>query len=140
MYDYEYLLVAIDEVLCHNVAAIICMENYKNCYLPKGFKKIFDLFCEFIDEHESHKKNTSQTEDELKLAMIKFQSECHIKQEDILKLFIKELKGIDSNIDYEKEVEKYIEDLAQQDVQSPEMQLLIYPYLISLIREREERL
>ena len=138
MHDYEYMLVAIDEVISHEVAGIICMENYKNCYFPNGFKKVFDMFCEFQEEYETSKQDF-QKEKCQEMEFIKFQSQCRSRKEELLKNFVAELQGIDSSINFIAEVHKYKETLEQQDVQTADMNLSIYPLLISLIREREEK-
>ncbi len=138
MQDYEHMIVAIDELICHNVAGIICMENYKDCYFPNSFKKVFDLFCEIRKEYEEN-KGKYLDESASDMEKIKFQMRCRRKKEELLKAFICELKVIDSEIDYEGELKEYYNALEQEDVQTPEMYLSVYPFLISLIREREEK-
>lgn len=137
MKDYEHMIVALDELISHDVAGIICMENYKNCSFPNGFRKIFDSFCEVRAEYE---KNGKQYADETleNIEKAKFQARCREKKEDLLRAFIGELKAIDPELDYESEVMKYYAALEQEDVQTPEMYLSLYPYLISLIRAKEE--
>ena len=67
-----------------------------------------------------------------------FQAVCKKKKEELLREFIRELKAINAEIDYEEAVRNYYSVLEQEDVQTPEMYLAVYPYLISLIREKEE--
>lgn len=138
MSDYEHMIIAIDEVISHNVAGIICMENYKNCYFPNGFRKVFDSFCEIREDYE---KNREKYLDEKTgfIERTKFQTHCRGEKERLLSEFINELKGINSEIDYEEAVKNYYIALEQEDVQTPEMYLSIYPFLISLIRENEEK-
>lgn len=138
MHDYEHMMLAIDELISHNVAGIICMENYKNCYFPNGFRKVFDSFCEIREDYEKNREKYLNEESEI-IERTKFQAQCREKKEKLLRDFIDELKEIDSEIDYEKEVKEYYITLEQEDVQTPEMYLSIYPYLISLIREKEEK-
>lgn len=138
MLDYEYMLMAIDEVLSHDVAGIICMENYHNCYFPNGFRKIFDQFWVFQKEYE-HNKEKLQTEIAQEIEIAKFQARCCYQKEELLRNYIKELEHIEPSIDYKEEVKKYRVSLEQEDVQTLEMELAIYPYLVSLIREREEK-
>ena len=69
----------------------------------------------------------------------RFQAQCREQKEKLLKKYIDELKEIDAEINYEEEIKKYYIALEQEDVQTPEMYLSIYPFLISLIRNKEER-
>lgn len=137
MRDYEHMIMAIDELICHNVAGIICMENYKNCYFPNGFRKVFDSFCEIREEYESNRPNylDEGLED---IGKAGFQALCRERKEELLRQFILELKAINSDIDYEAEVRKYYCTLDKEDVQTSEMYLTVYPFLISIIREKEE--
>lgn len=137
MQDYDFMLTAIDEVISHEVAGVICMENYKSCYFPNGFRRIFDLFCEFWAEYEE-KREKFQNKETQKLEFLNFQAECRIKREKILEDFVKELKKIESEIDYEAEIKNYKIALSETDIQNSEMNLSIYPLLISLIRKKEE--
>lgn len=138
MRDYELMLMAIDEVISHDIAGIICMENYKNCYFPNGFRKAFELFCEFWKDYEANKEQLegAQSQD---MSVVKYRAKCCKKREDILKNYVEELKEIDSSIDYEIELQRYMKLLEEQDVQTQEMYLSVYPLLISLIREKEEK-
>lgn len=138
MNEYEFMMLAVDEVISHDIAAVICMENYKNCYLPRGFRKAFDLFCELRKGYEQNKE-ILQDEEKETMAVARLQTECRIKREEILSKFILELKNIEPEIDYEKAIEQYLSKMGQEDIQTIEMQLMMYPYLISLIREREEK-
>lgn len=137
MKDYEHMIIAIDELISHNVAGIICMENYKNCYFPNGFRKVFDSFCEIRKEYEENREKYLE-DGSLRIEKAKFQAECRKKKEELLRNFIEELKVINSEIDYEEAIKTYYTVLEQEDVQTPEMYLSIYPFLISLIREKEE--
>lgn len=138
MKEYEFMMLAVDEIISHDIAAVICMENYKNCYLPRGFRKAFDLFCEFRMDYERN-KDEMQNEEKERMTVAKLQAECRLRRQEILKGFILDLKHIDSAIDYKDEIKRYFCKMEQEDVQTMEMQLLMYPYLISLIREREEK-
>lgn len=137
MRDYEHMLVALDEVISHDVAGIICMENYKDCYLPRGFRKVFDLFCEYWEDYESN-KDKYQNEETKEMEFIKFQASCRIRKEEHLKKFVDELRDIEPAINYEAEIERYQECIEQEDTQTQEMYLSLYPLLISLIRKKEE--
>ncbi len=137
MQDYEHMIIAIDEFICHNVAGIICMENYKNCYFPNGFRKVFDSFCELRKDYEENRLEYLDQEYE-DIRKAGFQAVCKKKKEELLREFIRELKAINAEIDYEEAVRNYYSVLEQEDVQTPEMYLAVYPYLISLIREKEE--
>jgi hypothetical protein len=52
---------------------------------------------------------------------------------------VEELKNIKPDIDYETEIKRYKACLEEQDIQTQEMQLSIYPWLISIIRDGEEK-
>lgn len=56
----------------------------------------------------------------------------------MLGFFLEELEKINPEIDFEQEVAGYLKDLDNEDIQTSEMTLDLYPMLISLIRKREE--
>lgn len=138
MRDYEHMIVAIDELISHNVSGIICMENYQNCYFPNGFRKVFDSFCKIREDYEKKREKYLDEKTEI-IERAKFQAKCREEKEILLRKYIDELKAIDPEINYEEEVKNYYITLEQEDVQTPEMYLSIYPFLISLIREKEEK-
>ncbi|MCM1288724.1 MAG: hypothetical protein NC240_10475 [Clostridium sp.] len=135
MKDYEHMMIALDEYISHNVAAVICIENYHDKSIPKAFRNIFDVFSLYRKDYE---ENTEKYEKGCAEDKIQFQMRCREKREDMLKWFIEELKEINSDIDYEQVIAKYLDDLDNEDIQTPEMYLDIYPMLISLIRKKEE--
>lgn len=137
MKEYEYMIIAIDEVICHDVAGIICVENYFDCYFPNGFRKVFDLFSDFREEYKDNKEKY-QYEESL-METVKFQRRCRELREMILAKFIDELKKINLEIDYGNKVKEYLLQMDKEDIQTTDMYLRIYPLLMLLIREKEEQ-
>lgn len=138
MYDYEYMIVAVEELISHNVAGVICMENYKGCCFPNGFRKVFDSFCEVRDEYEKNREKYLDDSVEI-VGKAKFQALCREKKEKIFKEYIAELKAIDPEINFDNAVKNYYALMEREDIQTQEMSLAIYPYLISLIMDKEEK-
>lgn len=138
MWDYEHMMIALDEYICHHIAGVICMENYFDCSFPKAFRNVFDSFCEFREDYEQNKKKYMDKDKE-KTEKIRFQLSCRKKKEELFRSFIENLEKIDSEINYKQSAKDYFETLKNEDVQTPEMYLAVYPMLISLIREKEER-
>ncbi len=138
MKDYEHMVLAIDELISHRVSGIICMESCRSCYFPKGFRKVFDSFCEIRKDYEDNQEIYSDESMEM-VEQTRFQAYCRQEQAEILNNFIKELEELAPEIDFREEARNYYCALEQEDVQTPEMYLSVYPFLASLISTKEER-
>lgn len=136
MKEYEYIVLATNEYLSHLVAATICMENYHSGEnFSEFFKKLFFMFDELRNDFS--KRYTSSEDDEILIAKAK--TEFRISRENALKNLINDLNSINNSIDYKEEIKKYMELIEKEDVETLEMQIMLYPHLISLIRNTEER-
>lgn len=135
MKDYEHMMIATEEFICHDIAAVICVENYHGKSIPKAFRNVFDIFSLYREDFEQNKE---RYENDYIDDKIQFQMRCRKKKEEMLGCFLKDLERISPGIDFKQEVARYLEDLDNEDIQTSEMTLDIYPMLISLIRKREE--
>lgn len=135
MKDYEHMMIAIEEFICHDIAAIICVENYHGKSIPKAFRNVFDIFSLYREDFEQNKERYENDSLDDK---IQFQMRCRKKKEEMLGWFLKEMEKISPNIDFKQEVARYLKDLDDEDIQTSEMTLDIYPMLISLVRKNEE--
>ncbi|OUQ47669.1 hypothetical protein B5E64_01550 [Drancourtella sp. An12] len=137
MKEYEYIVLATNEVFSHMITSTICLENYLNDSAEEAFRKVFVMFNQF---REDYKKNMEKAGDSsaVEIETARFKTKCRVKREAVLKSFINELKEIDNEIDYDNEVRKYYNRIEKEDVETLEMQLMIYPYLMSLVRKKEE--
>lgn len=136
MKEYEYIVLATNEYLSHLVAATICMENYHSGEnFSEFFKKLFFMFDELRNDFS--KRYTSSEDDEILIAKAK--TEFRISRENALKNLINDLNSINNSIDYKEEIKKYMELIEKEDVETLEMQIMLYSHLISLIRNTEER-
>lgn len=135
MKDYEHMMIAIEESICHQIAAAICMENYHAKSIPKAFRNVFDTFSLYRKDFEENKERYGNDSMDDK---IQFQMRCRKRKEKILESFLKDLKQISPGIDFEQKVKDYLKALDEEDIQTFEMTLDIYPMLISLIRKNEE--
>lgn len=138
MKEYEYIVEATNEIFSHMISSVICLENYKRTNVLKGsFRNIFNMFDELREDYRKcvEEGELEQNSDVLE-AQLKMK--CRIKREEIIKRFIRELKYIDETIDYDKESAEFYDKLRNEDVETLEMQLMIYPYLLSKIRKNEE--
>jgi len=61
------------------------------------------------------------------------------KREEIIESYIVELENIDPSIDYRRLLDELYQKMEKEDTEDLEMQLMIYPYLLSEIRKKEER-
>lgn len=138
MQDYEHMVLAIDELISHRVSGIICMESCRNCYFPKGFRKVFDSFCEIRRDYEENREKYLDEKKEM-VERARFEARCRQEKERILTSFIDELKKLAPDIDFSEKVRNYYCALEQEDVQTPEMYLSVYPFLASLVSAKEER-
>lgn len=134
MKEYEYIVLATDEVFCHIISSVICLENYFNDSIDDSFRNVFAMFNEIREDYKRHSKN----DDNEKLEFSKFSTKCRCKREEILESYIEELKEIDNSINYDDKVKEYYNNVEKEDVETLEMQLMIYPYLLSLVRKKEE--
>ena len=48
------------------------------------------------------------------------------------------MENIDDTIDYRQEAGNFYNNLEKEDVETLEMQLMVYPYLLSVLRKKEE--
>lgn len=138
MKEYEYIVEATNEIFSHMISSVICLENYKRSNDLKGsFRHIFHMFGELRQDYKEcvEKNDLSQNIDVLD-AQLKMK--CRIKREEIIKRYITELEYIDGTVDYKKKSSEFYNKLDNEDVETLEMQLMIYPYLLSEIRKKEE--
>lgn len=137
MKEYEYIVEATNEVFSHMISSVICLENYMRTDRPRGaFKHIFRMFNEFREDYKDNVKLDDIENDDLQEAKLK--AKCRIKREEIISRYIKDLERIDGTIDYKKKASEFYDRLENEDVETLEMQLMIYPYLLSEIRKKEE--
>lgn len=137
MKEYEYIVLATDEIFSHMISSIICLENYYNECIDNSFRNIF---VEFNELRQDYKKNVDAGlhDGEQKMQLAKYKMRCRHKREEILESYIAELKEIDDSIDYVEHVRDYYKKIEKEDVETLEMQLMLYPYLLSLVRKNEE--
>ena len=137
MKEYEYIVLATDEIFSHMISSIICLENYYNECIDNSFRNIF---VEFNELRQDYKKNVDAGlhDGEQKMQLAKYKMRCRYKREEILESYIAELKKIDDSIDYVERVRDYYKKIEKEDVETLEMQLMLYPYLLSLVRKNEE--
>lgn len=137
MKEYEYIVLATDEIFSHMISSIICLENYYNESIDDSFRNIF---VEFNEIRQDYKKNVDAGlhDGEQKMQLAKYKMRCRHKREEILESYIAELKEIDDSIDYVERVRDYYKKIEKEDVETLEMQLMLYPYLLSLVRKNEE--
>lgn len=46
MKEYEYIILATDEIFSHMITSVICLENYRRDNLDGVFRNIFVMFNE----------------------------------------------------------------------------------------------
>lgn len=136
MKEYEYIVLATNEIFSHMITSIICLENYYNETIDDGFRKVFKYFNELRTDFKEHVNSSNNENQQMELAKCRFR--CRCKREEMLESYILELKEIDDSIDYEGKVKEYFCRIEKEDVETLEMQLMIYPYLLSLVRKNEE--
>lgn len=133
MKEYEYIVLATNEIFSHMLSSVICLESYYNDSIDNSFRNIFAIFNQLREDY----RENSENDDEL-MQIAKFRMKCRYKREEILRSYVEELKEIDASINYDEEIRNYFNRIEKEDVETLEMQLMIYPYLLSLIRKNEE--
>ena len=136
MKEYEYIVLATDEIFSHMIKSVICLENYHRDNLNGVFRNIFAMFNGLREDYKNTILLMGNEEEELQRACMK--TKCRCKREKILDGFIKEMKNIDDTIDYRQEAGNFYNNLEKEDVETLEMQLMVYPYLLSVLRKKEE--
>ncbi len=137
MKEYEYIVLATNEIFSHMISSVICLENYYNESIDNSFRNIFVAFNELRKDYKTHMSVELDSEDE-RMQLARFRTRCRHKREEILESYIEELKELDNSIDYDSKVREYYRRIEKEDVETLEMQLMIYPYLMSLVRKNEE--
>ena len=83
------------------------------------------------------KRDVKEIPEEVQDAQLLLRSRC--KREEIIESYIVELENIDPSIDYRRLLDELYQKMEKEDTEDLEMQLMIYPYLLSEIRKKEER-
>lgn len=137
MKEYEYIVLATDEIFSHMISSVICLENYDNKCMDEAFRKIFTYFSELRKDYQEKMTEDDESCD-MKLKTERYKMRCRQKREEILESYIAELATIDDTIDYHQKVREHYEKMEKEDIETLEMQLMVYPYLLSLVRKNEE--
>lgn len=135
MKEYEYISLTVDELFSPLVTSCICLENLGDKDAGKNFRFMFTLFNKLRQEYQNEFSDETIPEE---TQAERCKALCKIRKEGIFSDYLARLKQVDSSIDYEKAIQKYREEVSKMDVESLELDLMIYPYLISLIRKEEE--
>lgn len=137
MKEYEYIVVVTNEIFSHLISSTICLENYFNESIDDSFRNLFTYFNEVRKDYKKNIGENSQGGSE-KLDVAKVTARCRYMREKILESYIKELEKIDESINFREKTAEYYKKIEKEDVETLEMQLMIYPYLLTLIRNNEE--
>lgn len=135
MKEYEYMLMAIEEYLCHYNTIAICSENYTGINFPNAHEELFDKFIEILEIYKNQFENKDENE---------YIARCNFRRmrEDDLKSFMKDVSKIDSVnqkcINLEDIVKGFLANADKIKNCALEDRVLLYPYIISEIRNREE--
>lgn len=136
MKEYEYVIQALEEYLCDELTGVICTENYRNRSYEHGYRKLFVEYRKLHEDFEKNKERYIDTEQE-QGAREEFKRQCRLKREDVFERFIKDIRSC-SEVDVNGYVEKYLEDLEKEEVQTVAKRICVYPYLVSVMRENKE--
>lgn len=137
MKEYEYMVLVTDEIFSHIITSVTCLENYTRSDLSGAFRKLFSLYNELREEYYELKRDVKEIPEEVQDAQLLLRSRC--KREEIIESYIVELENIDPSIDYRRLLDELYQKMEKEDTEDLEMQLMIYPYLLSEIRKKEER-
>lgn len=135
MKEYEYMVLVTDDIFSHIITSVICLENYTRNDLSGAFRKLFAMYNDLRDIYRNVKEDG--TTEEIQDAKLLFMSKC--KREEIIESYIVELERINPSIKYRELLSKMYQRLENEDTEDLEMQLMIYPYLLSEIRKQEEK-
>ena len=91
MKEYEYIVLATDEIFSHMITSVICLENYHRDNLNGVFRNIFAMFNELREAYKNTILLMGNEEEELQRACMK--TKCTCKREKILDGFIKEMEN-----------------------------------------------
>ena len=131
MKEYEYMVLVTDEIFSHIITSVICLENYTRSDLSGAFRKLFSLYNELREEYYELKRDVKEIPEEVQDAQLLLRSRC--KREEIIESYIVELENIDPSIDYRRLLDELYQKMEKEDTEDLEMQLMIYPYLLSSI-------
>lgn len=137
MKEYEYMVLATDEIFSHIITSVICIENYTRWDLSGAFRNLFSMYNELREEYLALKENQEKVPEEIQDAQLILKSRQ--KREEIIESYIVELEAINPSINYRQLLSELYQRMDQEDTEDLEMQLMVYPYLLSQIRKEEER-
>lgn len=136
MKEYEYIVIAIEEFLCDNISAIVCLENYNNCQFVHGFRNFFyryrQLHKTYQEKAELFKSKDYEKEKQ------RYLDECKQNRNEMLEAFIKDTECY-LNIDFKSIVDSYYSELEKEDVITPDKRIYIHKHIISSISKNSKK-
>lgn len=137
MKEYEYVVLATDEIFSHIITSVICLENYARKDLSGAFRNLFSMYNKLRKEYQELKEKQNGIWEEIQDAQLILKS--RLAREEIIESYIVELEKIVPDINYRELLTELYQRMEKEDTEDLETQLMIYPYLLSKIRKVEER-
>lgn len=81
MKEYEYIVLATDEIFSHMITSLICIENYKRSNLSDVFRSVFSMFNELRDDYRQVLKRSEGVDEEIINAQLK--ARCRCRREEV---------------------------------------------------------
>lgn len=136
MKEYEYIVGALEGYLCDELTGVICSENYRSRSYEHGYRNIFTEYRELHKNFEINKAKFTDLNLEQSVRE-EFQNQCQIKCKDARDRFLKDIQAC-SDVDIKSSMDRYLKKLGEEEVQTVSKRICLYPYLVSLLREKEK--
>lgn len=138
MKEYEYITYGIENYLVDELVSVICQESLESKPYPDGFRRIFDnyklLRQKFKDK--SDELGTSDIpESELGAIVDEFEND----RSHFLESFLVEIESNYPDLGVRQISDDYFRKISFDDVETTEKRVCIYPYIISQVRQYDER-
>lgn len=138
MKEYEYITYGIENYLVDELVGVICQESLESKPYPDGFRRIFDnyklLRQKFKDK--SDELGTSDIpESELGAIVDEFEND----RSHFLESFLLEIESNYPDLGVRQISDDYFRKISFDDVETTEKRVCIYPYIISQVRQYDER-
>ena len=150
MKEYEYITYGIENYLVDELVGVICQESLESKPYPDGFRRIFDnyklLRQKFKDKSDvltiddfkdkSDELGTSDIpESELGAIVDEFEND----RSHFLESFLLEIESNYPDLGVRQISDDYFRKISFDDVETTEKRVCIYPYIISQVRQYDER-
>lgn len=137
MKEYEYVVKVVEGYLCDELTGLICSENYRNKSYDFGYRTLFAQYRKLCKDFN---KNYERFTDPAQEAAVdeEIKRLCQEKQQQVRSQILVDMQPC-TDVDMGIEMQRYLQALEEEEVQSVAKRICLYPYLVSVFREHRKK-